>query len=274
MPENITGNLPPTGNRGGLIARLARLDDGRLMKAIFIALLTGTIGILALDYFQLSNQTETPAYNPTINPILPPMERTEGDPDSPAFAPQTHLTSTPEELGEPMHISLEAGGLLRLEGTIGIGTSAALAHELEARGEYVKTIRLNSPGGIVDEAMEMGRLIRAGEYATEVDAGALCASSCPLVFAGGSKRLAHTDAAIGVHQIYAGAAQNGLSDIGSAAAAMTEAQSKTAIISRYLDEMQVDPALWLHALETPPRQLYYFTSDELSDYELATKIIE
>jgi hypothetical protein len=32
--------------------------------------------------------------------------------------------------------------------------------------------------------------------------------------------------------------------------------------------MDVDPALWLHALDTPPRSLYYFTPDELLRYKL------
>ena len=46
---------------------------------------------------------------------------------------------------------------------------------------------------------------------------------------------------------------------------MADAQATTARISRHLATMGVDPALWLHALDTPPRALYYFSPDEMAD---------
>ena len=51
---------------------------------------------------------------------------------------------------------------------------------------------------------------------------------------------------------------------------MSDAQATTARISRHLAEMDVDPALWLHALDTPPRALYYFSPAELAKYKLVT----
>ena len=55
------------------------------------------------------------------------------------------------------------------------------------------------------------------------------------------------------------------------AQAMSDAQATTARISRHLAEMGVDPALWLHALDTPPQALYYLSPEELADYRLVTK---
>lgn len=258
-------------HRPGIGTRFARwatsYEDGKLLRAIFFILLFGTIGVLIVDYLELSEKTVAPQYSPSATPILPAVARPEIDPDNPAFAPQTHLTSTPETLGAPMEISLQPGGILKLEGTISLGSAEALASELEARGEYVKAITLNSPGGIVPEAMAMGQLIREKGFTTKVEAGALCASSCPLTFAGGKKRLAHTSAAMGVHQIYGAGPETP-----GPAQAMSDAQTITASITRYLDEMDIDSALWLHALDTPPAKLYYFTSKELSTFKLATKI--
>ena len=37
-----------------------------------------------------------------------------------------------------------------------------------------------------------------------------------------------------------------------------------------LAEMGVDPALWLHALDTPPRALYYLNAEELGRFHLVT----
>ena len=68
---------------------------------------------------------------------------------------------------------LAAGGLLAAEGSIEPGTAARFAAELEARGEYVKTVSLNSPGGALDDAMAMARLLRERGISTEVADGAL-----------------------------------------------------------------------------------------------------
>ena len=51
---------------------------------------------------------------------------------------------------------------------------------------------------------------------------------------------------------------------------MSDAQVTTARISRHLSDMGVDPALWLHALDTPPRALYYLSGSELKTYRLVT----
>jgi hypothetical protein len=70
---------------------------------------------------------------------------------------------------------------------------------------------------------------------------------------------------IGVHQFYA-AARSGASP----ATVMADVQLTTARVSRHLSEMGIDPAIWLHALDTPPQQLYYFSPRELEKYRFVT----
>jgi hypothetical protein len=83
--------------------------------------------------------------------------------------------------------------------------------------------------------------------------------------AGGKERTAGPKAAIGVHQFYAATpAETGPAQV------MADAQATTARISRHLQTMGVDPAIWLHALDTPPRALYYLSGDEMSEYRLVT----
>src|SRR5207253_8838069 len=106
-------------------------------------------------------------------------------------------------MAKPMTFELVGGGKLMATGTITPGISEAFAAEVARRGDYVKTVVLNSPGGSVTDALAMGRLIRDKKFATEVEAGKTCASSCPLVFAGGVERRAGANAAIGVHQVAA-----------------------------------------------------------------------
>ena len=169
-------------------------------------------------------------------------------------------------MAKPMTFELVGGGKLMATGTITPGSSQAFAAEVARRGDYVKTVVLNSPGGSVNDALAMGRLIREKKFATEVEAGKYCASSCPLVFAGGLERRAGDKAAIGVHQVAA---------VGSANAAprdeMDVAQRISARCQRYLGEMGLNLQVWVHAMETPKEELYYFKPAELISLKLATE---
>lgn len=243
----------------------ASIDDGQILRAAFYLLLVGTVAVIAVDFMEMRDNQAAP-FDPVTTPIPPSVDRPEVDPENPAYNPGTRLTQDPEQLREPLSIDLLNGGILMLEGTIQPGSAERLAQELAARSEYVETIALNSPGGVVQEAIAMGRLIRDGGYTTSVAAGAMCASSCPLILSSGVERIVEKGAAVGVHQIYT-------SPVGpnQSAQALSDAQATTAEIVRYLDDMGIGRDVWLHALETPPARLYYFTADEMAEYELATR---
>jgi hypothetical protein len=155
--------------------------------------------------------------------------------------------------------------VLVAEGTIDTGAAGRFVNEVEARGEYIKLVSLNSPGGSVDDAIAMSKLIREKNIATKVAEKALCASSCPIVFAGGVTRSAEKDAVVGVHQVFNGSVERPSPD-----QAMSSVQTTTARVARHLDEMGIGAGLWIHALETPPNQLYYLTPAEMAKYRLTT----
>jgi len=249
----------------------ARFDDGELVRWVFRGVLVGAIAVLAQDAKELYELNAVAAIEPpteTAAPVLPPVAEPDGD--TPAD-PRRFVTGDPEALRLPMRFSLGGGGVLQAEGAIDPGSADRLAKELEARGEYVRTVSLNSPGGALQDAIAMAKLIRENRLDTEVADGALCASSCPLIFAGGVKRLAGQEAAIGVHQFFATASKDAPAQA-DPAQALSDAQVTTARISRHLGEMGVDPAIWLHALDTPPQALYYFSEKELGSYRLATGV--
>jgi hypothetical protein len=248
----------------------AALEDGAIIRAAFFALLTATAVILYLDYTELNATQPTASATPELTPILPAF-----DPAAPAGKPGPEVTTPLDTLRQPLSVALVSGGMLQLTGTIDPGAAARVEAEIEAHGEYVKTVALNSPGGAVADALAIGKLIRDKGYATSVAAGALCASSCPLVFAAGRERIASARSAIGVHQIYAAApADSLLSRVATAGQAMSDAQTLTAQISRYLKGMGVDEEVWLKALETPPDRLTYFSAEELKRLNLATRLAE
>lgn len=253
----------------GWIARLAGIEDGAILRFAFFALLAGTASVLYLDYRELSSATPADL-SFTPEPILPPASA-PGE----SGRPRPPVTTAPETLEEPLQIALGSGGVLSLTGTIDPGAADRFATEIAARGEYVTTVLLDSPGGSVNDALKIGRLILEKGLSTEVPDGKLCASSCPIIFASGKTRIAGREAAIGVHQIYAAALSASPVDaLSVAGVAMADAQAMTAEITRYLGTAGVDPALWLHALETPPDRLYYLSTEEMEALKLVTQWID
>ncbi len=266
----MRGATPVAGSeaRRNLVMRyFARFDDGEVVRWAFRGLLIGAIGVLAMDLRDLveTNGWSSPEAALTApEPVLPPAVET--DAPTPSADPREFVTADEAKLRQPMAFSLSAGGVMTAEGSIEPGSAARFAAEMEKRGEYVKIVSLNSPGGALDDAMAMAKTVRELGIATVIADGALCASSCPLFFAGGEMRSAGEKAAIGVHQFYAATLSQTAPE-----QAMADAQATTARISRHLSEMGVDPALWLHALDTPPRALYYLSPDELAEYKLVTR---
>ncbi|MGT2468889.1 hypothetical protein ACVOMV_35760 [Mesorhizobium atlanticum] len=117
------------------------------------------------------------------------------------------------------------------EGTIEAGTPALFRRLLSTLGGRQLPIVVNSPGGNVDAALQLGRMIRKNKLDIAVgitefsgclpgtkncrdndakqqpysgvayDSGAMCNSACPLMFAGGVRRVVGEWAYLGVHQI-------------------------------------------------------------------------
>jgi hypothetical protein len=110
------------------------------------------------------------------------------------------------------------------EGRIGPGAATSLGEALEGLNGRPLPILIHSPGGSVADAMAMGKLIRAKGLAVAVartlimdcpqraprcpsgpgkaiTGGAICASACVLVLAGGVERLVGPVPIVGVHQI-------------------------------------------------------------------------
>ncbi|MDW6023518.1 hypothetical protein SAZ10_17345 [Mesorhizobium sp. BAC0120] len=247
----------------------ARPDEA-VLRAVFASLVALTLAVLGDDLLARLNEPPPemnwlPGETTEVKPYLPSVRSDVAVPDEsrPDGAPKA-------ELGQPMVIELVSGGRLEATGAITPGTAERFKTEIERRGDYVKTVVLNSPGGSVQDALEMGRLIREKGLGTLVEKGGYCASSCPLVFAGGATRTAQKGAFVGVHQVIAlpvtGAALANADD----RASFDLAQKISAECQRHLVEMGVDPRVWIHAMETPPDKIFYFTSDELEQLRLVT----
>jgi len=250
-------------------AWLADNPDESILRWVFRGIVVVTIAVLAADLGEQIaplGSSDTPA----------PQFDIQREPDAPAESPSVlaplmkRLMPLPQgdrALEQPIQFELRGGGRLYATGTITPGSARSFADEVERHGEYVRTIVLNSPGGSVADALAMGRLIRARKFATEVEAGKYCASSCPLMFAGGVERRAGERATIGVHQI---AAVAPVASVVRPGGEMSLAQNISARCQRHLADMGIDLKVWVHAMETPHDQLFTFKPEELKALNLVT----
>jgi len=246
-----------------------------ILRWIFLSVVTVTIAALAVDLAGMNGWGAKP------DPAATPAEIRQDSPalDLPSIVPSILAPLLPGgdkrllplpppdgPMAKPMTFELVSGGKLMATGTITPGISEAFAAEVSRHGEYIKTVVLSSPGGSVADALTMGRLIREKKFATEVEAGKFCASSCPLVFAAGVERRAGDRAAIGVHQVAAiSSAANG-----PPRNEMNVAQNISARCQRYLADMGVNLQVWVHAMETPHDKLFVFKPDELKSLNMVT----
>ena len=211
------------------------------------------------------------------------------------------------------------------DGDISEKTTKAFKDILKKAGERNLPLLVNSLGGRVDVAMTLGRLIREREMTVEVartdyllcepwdkkckpdfEDGTyygyanltfgVCNSACPILLAGGIRRIASPFARVGVHQIvttrqkyqskykvYQQKLSNGKvvtkrelverKKIGTVRS--TELRgSLRRDLTDYLTAMDVKPALIELMLSTPPEDIRYLSMNELKTLGVVTEINE
>ena len=267
--------------RPGLAERIAALPDGTLMKHGFVGLVALSVIMIGLDLRALVEaQAESVIDLPPLSPVR--MARPQDDSHIRPYLPTTRPVAPDEDMerfrnrpredseAAPMRFRLGTQGAAFAEGTITPGAADAFAAFLaERRAAGVTEIVLHSPGGSVGDATRMAQMIRDAGLNTRVLPDGYCASSCPLVFAGGVERVADATSWIGVHQAFA---QDGV--FGSLAEGMEQGQIVGASAQDMLDGFGVDPLVWTRAMATPKEKLYLFTPDELLELKLATAVEE
>jgi len=91
---------------------------------------------------------------------------------------------------------------ISISGDISPGDSEALRVSIQAAndaGKLVTSLRLNSAGGNLLEAVRLAAAVKLAKMSTNVGQSATCASACFLIFAAGETKYANISARIGVH---------------------------------------------------------------------------
>jgi hypothetical protein len=144
----------------------------------------------------------------------------------------------------------------------------------------VATVYINSSGGDVYEAMALGRLIRDNSLRTDVGTyvlapdefqeylvaraftAGICQSSATLMFLGGRFRFLNSKSKFGVHQFKIRTSQDD---------SIYHAQTVSAAIAKYLNEMEIKPGFLEKSASVPSSQLEDLDHKFLEDMGVITE---
>ncbi|CAO3440714.1 caspase family protein [Azospirillum endophyticum] len=142
----------------------------------------------------------------------------------------------------------------------------------------VNAVLLDSDGGALDEAMEIGRLLRSRKLMARVPSGATCASACNFILMGGVIRQVDPDAEFIVHvftttgdEALLGTVQKLIREEGvaGAKAVVLNTEQRSAIsaakVARYLVEMSVSLRFLTLFADTPNPEPVRLRNDKLRE---------
>lgn len=107
---------------------------------------------------------------------------------------------------------------------------------------------MDSPGGNVAAALEIGREVKARGFSTLVKAGNTCASACGLIWLAGDSRYMARGARIGFHAAYA---EHG--------GAQVEKGAPNALIGSYLHQLELPDTAIAYVTKASPGQMEWLT---------------
>ncbi|MEQ8294030.1 MAG: hypothetical protein RIA08_17650 [Roseovarius sp.] len=239
---------------------------GRILTAILIFQL-GIGAMLVLGDVQLG-RLSLPGLGPNAprltEPVRPGDQRRTYRPER--DRPPTQPARDPGQLPERLMLTQIEGATYRLEGAVAEGDGARVKKLLSEATPTPETLVLQSPGGSVQDALELGRHLRDREIGTQMLAGEFCLSACPYILVGGATRDIDDSAQVGMHQHYFGQ-----STILPASFAVEDIQAGQGEVMVYLNDMGIDPMVMTHALATPPDEIYVLLPEQLREYGFVTQ---
>lgn len=177
-----------------------------------------------------------------------------------------------------------SNGMYLVTGEIVKGDAAKFDRFAKTAPTGTTTVSLNSPGGLLSEGIELGRIFRTKSLGTRVDGTRVCASACVFAFAGGLVREVQPGAKIGVHMAsisssaeYISALRKLLVDptinvddrirlivlLNEQATARSSARQAT-----YLSEMSISLRLLTPTTNTSHLEVYWLSRAELTEFNL------
>ena len=143
-----------------------------------------------------------------------------------------------------------AGGVegIYVTGEIQLGDDAVFRRIADRFPDAV--VFLESPGGTVIPALEIGRLVRERGYRTAVLAGGTCASSCALIWLAGTPRYLESGGQVGFHA--SSTEEDGR---------LVESGLSNAFVGYYLSKLELSERAVVFATMASPYELTWLTAE-------------
>lgn len=122
---------------------------------------------------------------------------------------------------------------------------------------------LNSPGGNVLAAIEIGRAIRLKQFTTFVAGDLYCTSACALAWLGGTKRVMASTAHVGFHAVYV--------DEGGQ---IRESGSGNAVVGAYLNQLGLSQNAVAYLTAPPPSTLQWLSPSDARQLGIDVDVFE
>ena len=249
-----------------------RWPAGRMLRWIFGLQLVFAAVLLGFDLLRVIPQMAFRSTAPAITQPMGPGDQTrrydpgriDPRPARPGTRPIPSTTDMPSRL-DFVDTVWDGAPTITLTGQIAPGDTDRLTEFLMTVDPAPTQVFLNSPGGSVQDALAMGRTLRALGVATRMTATDICLSACPYLIAAGTTRTIESGALVGVHQHYFGE-----NTVMPAFMAVSDIQRGQGEVMEYLADMGIDPLIMRPALATPPDEIYLLTSEEMLQFRLTT----
>jgi ATP-dependent protease ClpP protease subunit len=162
------------------------------------------------------------------------------------------IAETPSATQQIGVFSLPAGQpeVIMLNGEVTHTLAADFYRALDAR-PTARVVLLNSPGGYVNNALQVANEVRRRGMSTLVAKGMGCYSACAYIYFAGTSRFVEGE--LGVHQISAEVAD------------LVLAQTTLSDVLDALDRFNVEQRIITVMLRTPPQEMYVFSPPEIAE---------
>ena len=245
-------------------AAAASAPERRVLRWLLVGQVLVALILVGLDLAPSLPRLLDPSVAPTLDAPVRPGDQTRryrpGDPARPGPGLDPDM---------PRRLQIEEAttddrAALRLRGAIAPGDGARVVARL--RDPRAEVLLLDSPGGSVADALEIGRAVRAAGLDAHLAPGAVCLSACPYAFAGGVARSVADGARLGVHQH-----SHGERTLLPAFLAVDDIQRGQAEVLSHLSDMGIDLRIMGPAMATPADEIYILTPAELADWNVVTQ---
>lgn len=153
-------------------------------------------------------------------------------------------------------------GLITVSGAIVPGDSERFRVVSTAYKSSI--VQLESGGGDVHEAIEIGKIVQVLRHSTYVENGQRCDSACALIWLAGSTRFLDDEAKVGLHAAYIGGSSGGKRESGVA----------NALVGSYLTQLGLSERAIAFATSAPPEQINYLSLKNAAQFDIAVESLD